>query len=111
MLATLEQAAGEGGIVLRGEGVFIDGTTVTPVALQFDAPFQGGVYVETGGARASFTRDALRTRATAGEFVGTFTARLGANVDVDHPQPAVWARARCRSSPGHSNFRRCLPAI
>jgi len=104
LLATLEQAAGEGAIVLRGEGVFIDGTTVTPVALQFDAPFQGGVYVETGGARTSFTRDELRTRATAGEFVGTFTARLGANVDVDHPQPAVWAPGALQVQSGPQQF-------
>jgi len=104
LMDALEQAAVEGGIVLRGEGVFVNGATVTPVALQFDAPFQGGVYVETGGARASFTRDELLTRTTAGEFVGTFTARLGANVDVDHPQPAVWAPAALQVQSGPQQF-------
>ena len=104
LMDALEQAAGEGGIVLQGAGVFVNGATVTPVALQFDAPFQGGVYVETGGARTSFTRDELRTRATAGEFVGTFTARLGANVDVDHPQPAVWAPAALQVQSGPQRF-------
>ena len=104
LLDALEQAAGEGGVVLQAEGVFINGAAVTPVALQFDAPFQGGTYVERDGDRTPFTRDELLTRATAGEFVGTFTARLGANVDVDHPQPAVWAPGALQVQSGPQRF-------
>jgi YVTN family beta-propeller protein len=104
LLDALEQAAGEGGVVLQAEGVFINGATVTPVALQFDAPFQGGTYVERDGDRTPFTRDELLSRATAGEFVGTFTARLGANVDVDHPQPAVWAPGALQVQSGPQQF-------
>jgi YVTN family beta-propeller protein len=104
LMGALEQAAGEGGVVLQGEGIFIDGATVTPVALQFDAPFQGGTYVERDGAREAFTRDDLIARATAGEFVGTFTARLGPNVDVDNPQPAIWAPGAIQFQSGRQQF-------
>jgi YVTN family beta-propeller protein len=104
LMNALEQAAGEGGVVLQGEGVFINGATVTPVALQFDAPLQGGTYVERDGDREVFTRDQLITRATAGEFVGTFTARLGANADVDNPQPALWAPGAIQIQSGPQQF-------
>ena len=104
LMDALEQAAGEGGVVLQGEGVFVTGATITPVALQFDAPFQGGTYVERGGNRASFTRDELLARAAAGEFVGTFTARLGANVDVDNPQPAIWTQSAIQFQSGPQQF-------
>ena len=104
LMNALEQAAGEGGVVLQGEGVFINGATVTPVALQFDAPFEGGTYVERDGDREAFTRDQLITRATAGEFTGTFTARLGANVDVDNPQPALWTPGVIQIQSGPQQF-------
>ena len=104
LMDALEQAAGEGGVVLQGEGVFIAGATISPVTLQFDAPFQGGAYVERDGARQSFTRQELLTRAASGEFVGTFTARLGANVDVDNPQPAVWTRGAIQVQAGPQEF-------
>jgi len=104
LMDALETAAGEGGVVLQGEGVFIDGTTITPVALQFDAPFQGGTYVERDGDREAFSRDALLARAAAGEFVGTFTARLGPNVDVDNPQPAIWAPGAIQVQAGPQRF-------
>jgi hypothetical protein len=97
-------SAGEGGVVLQGEGLFIDGTTITPVTLQFDAPFQGGTYVARDGDREAFSRDALLTRAAAGEFVGTFTARLGPNVDVDNPQPAIWAPGAIQLQSGPQRF-------
>ncbi len=94
LLDALELSAAEGGIVLRGEGVLIDEASspprATPVALQFD----DGVYrerdAETGGA-PSFSRPELTTLAAAGRFVGTFTGRLGPDVGVDHPQPAIWS--------------------
>ena len=106
LLDALELSAAEGGIMLRGEGVLIDDGPGAPgaaqpgaalaarrvqaVALQFDE----GVYRERGagaGGARSFSRPELTTLAAAGRFVGTFTGRLGPDVDVDHPQPAIWS--------------------
>lgn len=106
LLDALELSAGEGGIVLQGEGVFIDGATATPVALQFDAPFEGGTYVERIEEPESFTRVELVSLAAAGEFVGTFTARLGINVDVDNPQPAIWTQGAIQQQTGAQQFPR-----
>ena len=104
LLDALEQSAADGGVVFQGEGVFIDGAKVTPVALQFDARFKGGTYVERTGDRQSFTRAKLLTLAGEGRFVGTFTARLGAKVDVDHPQPALWTLGPIEKQRGHQEF-------
>jgi YVTN family beta-propeller protein len=104
LLDALEQSAGEGGIVLQGEGVFIDGARATPVALQFDARFNGGTYVGRSGHREAFTRDHLASLARAGRFVGTFTARLGATVDADNPQPALWTLGPIEQQRGHQEF-------
>ncbi len=90
LLDALEESAEEGGIVLQGEGVFIDGQTTTPVALQFDHRVKGGSYVDRAGGTGTFTRTELVSLATEGGFLGTFTARLGPNVDLDNPQPAIW---------------------
>jgi len=90
MLNALELSAGEGGIVCEGEGVFIDDQQAQPVALQFDAGIQGGVYIKKGKGRKAFSRQDLLALASTGKFVGTFTARHGADADVDHPQPAIW---------------------
>lgn len=104
LLDALELAAGEGAVVLQGEGVFIEDGTATPVALQFG----DGAYVERGGSGdgdpASFTRAELASLAAYGEFVGTFTARLGANVDVDHPQPAIWSVGPIQEQRGPQEF-------
>ena len=76
------------------------------MALQFG----DGVYVERGGDGdgdgdpASFTRTELASLAAYGEFVGTFTARLGANVDVDHPQPAIWSVGPIQEQRGPQEF-------
>ena len=85
LLNALEMSAREGAIVLQGEGVFVEGSSATPVALEFD----GATYMERGGDHRSFTRAELVSRAAAGRFVGTFTGRLGVNVDIDHPQPGL----------------------
>jgi len=39
---------------------------------------------------ARFSRAELMSAATAGELVVTLTGRLGQNVDLDNPQPALW---------------------
>jgi YVTN family beta-propeller protein len=104
LLSALELSAGEGAVVLEGEGVFIDGSTSKPVALQFDGRFQGGVYVKKDGDRKSFTRKELVSLAAAGKFVGTFTARHGAKADVNHPQPAIWSLGPIERQRGRQEF-------
>jgi YVTN family beta-propeller protein len=104
LMDALELSAAEGGIVLQGEGVFIDGETTTPVALQFDRRVAGGSYLERADGPGSFTRAELLALALEGKFIGTFTARLGANVDVDHPQPAIWTLGPIEEQSGKQFF-------
>lgn len=100
LLDALELSAIEGGIVLQGEGVFIDGGSATPVSLQFS----DGVYVERGDKPRSFTRAELVSLAGEGAFVGTLTGRLGPNVDLDHPQPALWTLGFIQQQSGPQQF-------
>ena len=84
LLNALELSDREGAIVLVGDGVFISNKKGRPISLQFDK----GRYVTVDGE--SYTREALIAMAKAGEFVGTMTARHGANADYQNPQPAIW---------------------
>jgi hypothetical protein len=108
LLDALELSAAEGGIVLQGEGVLIergeDGETATPLALQFDHREGNGSYVQHSGGSRVFTRDELVSLSTQGDFIGTFTARLGAKVDVDHPQPAIWSQGPLQVQRGKQVF-------
>ena len=104
LLSALELSASEGAIVLEGEGVFIDDSTPTPVALQFDARFNGGAYVKKDGDRKSFSRKDLVALASSGKFVGTFTARHGVNADVENPQPAIWTLGPIERQRGRQKF-------
>lgn len=104
LLNALENAAADGSVVLHVSGVFVDAGNATPVSLQFDAPFQGGTYVERVANPQSFTRTELIARAAAGEFVATFTARIGENVDLDHPQPALWTDSPLHLQTGRQVF-------
>ncbi len=54
LLDAMEVSAAEGGVVLEGEGVFIENGGSTPVELQFDPEFQGGVYVSKARDRKEF---------------------------------------------------------
>ncbi len=76
------------------------GGIATPVALQFD----DGLYVEQNDDPESFTRSELVALAADGRFVGTFTARLGANVDGDYPQPGLWSRGPIQVQRGAQEF-------
>lgn len=100
LLNALERSASEGGIVLQGEGVFINSGGSTQVA--FD--FKGGVYVETGKLRKSFTRAALLSLAAGGHFIGTFTARHGVNIGIDSPQPGIWTWGPIQAQSGRQKF-------
>ncbi len=108
LLNALEQAAGDGGVVLQGEGVFVEGGKAAPVALQFDSQDEGGAYVQHAGHgdgdRKAFTRAQLVSFAAGGRFVGTFTARSGRNVDLDHPQPALWTLGPIQKQRGRQEF-------
>ena len=119
LLSALELSASEGAIVLEADGVLIDDSSVTPVALQFDAQFNGGSYVEkTAGRfdgaatkdvgvptqRAHYRRGDLISRAAKGEFVGTLTGRHGSKADVDHPQPAIWTLGPIERQRGRQQF-------
>ncbi|MGE3818352.1 MAG: hypothetical protein AB7I30_02875, partial [Isosphaeraceae bacterium] len=109
LLDAMERSAREGGVVLRGEGAFLEGGNARPVALQFDGQFKGGTYVDRIGRRESFTRDELVALAADGRFVGTFTARLGARVDVDSPQPALWTLGPIQEQRGRQKFPTLSP--
>lgn len=100
VLAALEQSAREGGTVLQGEGVFLDDGKATPTALEFD----GVLYHERAGQFRSFERSKLVDLASNSRFLGTFTARLGDKVDLDHPQPALWTLGPIQKQRGAQKF-------
>ena len=85
MLRALEKSAAEGAVLLQGEGILFDGDEATPVAVAFE----DGRYANRNGTRP-FYRSRLIREAKAGNMVLTLTARLGPNVDMDYPQPALW---------------------
>ncbi len=104
LLGALELSAGEGGVVLEVDGVFIGGSKPQPVALQFDAQHKGGRYVKKDGDRRAFTREELVSLAVGGRFVGTFTGRHGLKSDVEHPQPAIWTLGPIERQRGRQKF-------
>lgn len=104
LLDALEKAAGEGAVVLQGEGAFLDGPTATPVAFQFEPDDRGGSYVERDGDRSAHPREELVARAAEGRFIGTFTARLGERTDVENPQPALWTLGPIHEQRGRQSF-------
>ena len=93
MMKVLEQAASDGGIVLRGDGAVLrpEGasadtpSTIKPVVMEY----RNGRYEAVEG-RGVWGSHKLRTRAGNGEMVVTLTGRAGAGVDVDFRQPALW---------------------
>ncbi len=104
LLQALEVAAAEGGIVLEGEGVFIEQGESKPIELQFDPEFRGGTYVSKARSREAFTREQLVKLAASGKFVGTFTGRHGENADVESPQPALWTLGSIHEQRGRQEF-------
>lgn len=104
LLDALELSAAEGGIVLEAEGVLIDGETSTPVELQFDPHFEGGVYVSKARSQESFTRARLLELAANGGIVVTFTGRHGESDDVETPQPALWTLGPIEEQRGRQEF-------
>ena len=56
------------------------------------------------GPGEAFTRAKLLALASEGRLVATLTARLGGNVDVENPQPALWTRGPIERQRGHQRF-------
>ncbi len=104
LLEALEVSAKDGGVVLQVEGVFVDNHEPNTTKLQFDAGFQGGVYVQIEGERHAWSRQQLVTLASEQRFVGTFTGRHGASDALDHPQPALWTLSSIHEQSGQQEF-------
>jgi hypothetical protein len=104
LLDSLETAAAEGGVVLQGEGVWITEGRATPIELEFKGNAKTGNYLDRNRAGKTFARSDLIALAAGGQFVGTFTARLGTQVDVDHPQPALWTLGPIQKQSGRQEF-------
>ena len=85
ILSALELSAEEGAIHLQGEGLRVVDDNGQAIALEF---VNGNYRVR--GQLNTFPRATLLRWAAAGNLVLTLTARAGLNVDLDHPQPALW---------------------
>lgn len=97
LLDALEEAADDGAVLLRVDGVFLEEGAARRVSLNR----RGSRYVE---GRQRYTRDELVEAAREGRFVGTFTGRHGAAVGPDHPQPALWTLGPIEAQSGHQDF-------
>ena len=84
LLDALELSGEEGGIILQGEGVLLEGDGASPLAVEFN----NGVY-RTHDGTEMFDRSELVKLAADGELFLTITGRTGANIDK-HMQPGLW---------------------
>lgn len=100
LLQALEQSADEGAIVLQGHGRWIKNRRASDVQLEF----RDGLYHSEPGMPSGLTREYLLKAASAGEFVGTFTAHIGVHFNVNTPQPAVWTLGAIESQRGRQRF-------
>lgn len=96
LLPALENSASEDAVVLQVDAL-LEGNSV---ALQF----QHGRYHETKKSGRSFTRQQLMKLAQDGQFIGTFTARHGADPGFLSPQPALWTLSPIHEQSGRQKF-------
>ena len=96
LLPALEASAAESAIILQVEAI-LDGQNLT---LQF----QNGRYIQVDKGRQSFTRDQLIGLAKEGKFLGSFTARHGAQSGFFIPQPALWTLSSIQEQSGRQQF-------
>ncbi|MCP4815406.1 MAG: hypothetical protein GY888_23100, partial [Planctomycetaceae bacterium] len=87
LLDGLEMAADEGAILLQGEGLLLDPPGTEEIALGF---VDGSYVIRDVVNPDTFSRAEIITLAADGDLVLTLTGRLGLNVDIDTPQPALW---------------------
>ncbi len=104
LLDALEQSAADHAVILQADGILIDDAQPTLIALQFDPALDGGAYRSRDQARTPYSRSTLIAEATAGRFVGTFTAHQGKRSDFDHPQPALWTLGPIEQQRGRQEF-------
>ncbi len=105
LLAALETSAAERAVLLEADGVMLNEDGPEPIAFQFAAEHEGGVYVRKDGDRIAFAQNELLSMASDGKFVGTFTARHGEKDDVvDHPQPGIWTLGPIQRQRGRQRF-------
>ena len=100
LLKALEQSSREGGVVLQGEGVWMHAANPVPAALEFN----GQYYADRNHPGRNYELQQLVSLATEGEFIGTFTGRLGQNVGLNYPQPALWTSGRIERQRGPQVF-------
>ena len=86
LLTRLEQAAADGAIVLRGDGMRRDASGGIH---GLDIEYRNGRYESVGGSGV-YESSRLRQNAADGDMVVTLTGRAGLGVGVDHMQPALW---------------------
>ena len=86
LLNALEQAATEDAIVLQGEGVMVhaDGSYY-PMSLHYSDV----LYHDAGGSGVALSSDEIVELTRSGYVLLTLTAKLGRNVDYEHPQPTL----------------------
>ena len=87
LLDGLEMAADEGAILLQGEGLLLDPPGTEEIALGF---VDGSYVIRDVANPDTFSRAEILTLAADGDLVLTLTGRLGLNIDIDTPQPALW---------------------
>lgn len=104
LLDALVVAAREEAVVLQVNGALLDGKKASTITFTFDSGVEDGAYVAQGNKRKSFTHDELTDLAANGEFIGTFTAHMGSEVDYKHPQPAVWTVGPIEKQRGKQAF-------
>lgn len=96
LLPALEASASEEAVVLQVDAL-IKGQ-------DFTLQFQNDHYIQVDGDRRQFTRSQLLDLAKAGSFLGTFTARHGAQSGFFAPQPALWTLSSLHEQSGRQQF-------
>ena len=88
ILDALIAAARSDSVLLHGDGIFVDPESDESQVRALE--FSDGSFVDRTNDEQSYTLDELKQAALDGNLVLTFTARMGANVLPEYPQPAIW---------------------
>ena len=109
LLNSLERSAGEGGIVLNVEGVIIDDGSVTPVSLQFDAPYLAvPTWNETSTRIRSLATNFCRWQSPDSSLARLPGAPVRTRTSTTRSQ-RCGRTAQSSDSRAASNFRQCRP--
>ncbi|WP_223787744.1 YncE family protein [Marinicella meishanensis] len=99
MFVALEAAAHDGGVLLQGN---VTTTTESPPK-NIEIEFFAQQYWLSNMINP-IDRSQLISMVESGQLVGTLTARVGAHVDVTHPQPALWTSGSLQQQTGAQQF-------